>query len=166
MIRNIHMDDAKAVADIYNYYIKNTVITFEENPVTEDEMKDRIKLYNLNLPWIVYEENNEVLGYAYASEWKSRCAYKFSVESTVYLKHQEKGKGLGTKLYQELINLIKESPVHAIIGGIALPNNPSVALHEKLGFEKVAEFKEVGFKFETWVNVGYWELILNKNRHL
>ncbi|MCL3781271.1 N-acetyltransferase family protein [Prolixibacteraceae bacterium JC049] len=162
MIREINKNDSKEVADIYNYYIKNTSITFEENVVTENEMIERIKSRNSNLPWIVYEKDNEILGYAYATEWKSRCAYKFSVESSVYLKHDRQGKGLGTKLYQELLNRIKNSNIHVVIGGIALPNDSSIALHEKLGFEKVAQFKEVGFKFEKWIDVGYWELIINK----
>jgi len=162
MIRDITINDSKEVAGIYNFYIINTSITFEENPVSEDEMKNRIKSHNVNLPWIVYEENSEILGYAYATEWKSRSAYKFSVESTVYLKQGRQGKGLGTKLYQELLQRIECRNVHVVIGGIALPNKPSIALHEKLGFEKVAQFKEVGFKFEKWIDVGYWELIMNR----
>uniref|UniRef100_UPI0032170574 arsinothricin resistance N-acetyltransferase ArsN1 family B n=1 Tax=uncultured Draconibacterium sp. TaxID=1573823 RepID=UPI0032170574 len=162
MIRDIHINDSKAIADIYNYYINNTCITFEEIPVTESDIKERIKSHNLNLPWIVYEESGEIAGYAYASEWKSRCAYKFSVESTVYLKQGKEGKGIGTILYRELLNRIARSNIHAVIGGIALPNKPSIALHEKLGFEKVAQFKEVGYKFEKWIDVGYWELVLTK----
>lgn len=160
MIRDIHINDSKALAAIYNYYISHTCITFEEIPVTENDIKERIQSHNLNLPWIVYEENGEIVGYAYATEWKSRSAYKFSVESTVYLKQGSQGKGIGTILYRELLNRIAQSNIHAVIGGIALPNDPSVALHEKLGFEKVAQFKEVGFKFGKWIDVGYWELVL------
>ncbi|WP_372935399.1 arsinothricin resistance N-acetyltransferase ArsN1 family B [Mariniphaga sediminis] len=160
MIRDIHINDSKALAAIYNYYISHTCITFEETPVTENDIKERIQSHNLNLPWIVYEENGEIMGYAYATEWKSRSAYKFSVESTVYLKQGSQGKGIGTILYRELLNRIAQSNIHAVIGGIALPNKPSVALHEKLGFEKVAQFKEVGFKFGKWIDVGYWELLL------
>ncbi|RIJ50369.1 N-acetyltransferase family protein [Maribellus luteus] len=162
MIRDIHINDSKALAAIYNYYISHTCITFEEIPVTENDIKDRIQSHNLNLPWIVYEENGEIVGYAYATEWKSRSAYKFSVESTVYLKQGSQGKGIGTILYRELLNRIAKSNIHAVIGGIALPNDPSVALHEKLGFEKVAQFKEVGFKFGRWIDVGCWELVLSK----
>ncbi|MCE4564826.1 N-acetyltransferase [Maribellus sp. CM-23] len=162
MIRDIRINDSKALAAIYNYYISHTCITFEEIPVTENDIKERIRSHNLNLPWIVYEEDGEIVGYAYATEWKSRSAYKFSVESTVYLKQGSQGKGIGTILYRELLNRIAKSNIHAVIGGIALPNNPSVALHEKLGFEKVAQFKEVGFKFGKWIDVGYWELVLSK----
>lgn len=159
MIRDVKESDAKEIAAIYNYYVENTIITFEEDKVTELQMKDRIKTITAKLPWIIYEENGKVLGYAYASEWKSRCAYKHSVESTVYLNHKVLGKGIGTKLYRELLTRISLKDVHAVIGGIALPNDESVALHEKLGFEKVAQFKEVGYKFNKWIDVGYWELM-------
>lgn len=162
MIREITANDSNAIANIYNYYITNTFITFEESPVDDSTIKERIERHNQNLPWIVYEQDNEIVGYAYASEWKSRCAYKFSVESSIYLKHDKFGKGIGTKLYQELLNRISKRNIHAVIGGIALPNKASVALHEKLGFEKVAQFKEVGYKFNTWIDVGYWELLLKK----
>ncbi len=163
MIRNVKINDAREIAEIYNHYVENTLITFEETAVTENEMTDRIKKNPSNLPWIVYEDNNEILGYAYATEWKSRCAYKYSVEGTIYLRQGKQRKGLGTKLYQELLKQIKDNNIHAIIGGISLPNEASIALHEKLGFKKVAHFKEVGFKFEKWIDVGYWELLLSKD---
>ncbi len=161
MIRPIRENDAKSIADIYNYYIKNTVITFENDMVSEAEIKKRIKEITANLPWIVYESNNEVIGYAYASNWKSRCAYKNSVEATIYLKYNKKEKGVGTLLYNELLKRIKAKKFHTVIGGIALPNEASIALHEKLGFKKVAHFKEVGYKFDKWIDVAYWQLILN-----
>lgn len=160
MIRQVTTNDAKEITEIYNYYIKHTIITFEETPVTEEEIKERIAIVSSNLPWIVYEENNRIIGYAYASEWKSRCAYKHSLESTVYLQKGLFGKGIGTLLYTELIKQIGQTNCHALIGGIALPNDASIALHEKLGFEKVAQFKEVGYKFGKWIDVGYWELLM------
>jgi len=107
----------------------------------------------------VYSEGNKTLGYAYASKWKSRCAYKYSVETTVYLRPEVKGQGIGSKLYKELLTQLKEKNIHAAIGGIALPNDASIALHEKLGFKKIGQFKEVGYKFDKWIDVGYWELI-------
>lgn len=159
MVRNVEMSDAEEISNIYNYYIKNTVITFEETPLAKEDMAERIKTNSALYPWIVYEENNEILGYAYATAWKSRSAYRYTVESTVYLRHDQHGKGLGTQLYKSLINQLKKQKFHAVIGGIALPNDLSIALHEKLGFEKIAQFKEVGYKFEKWIDVGYWELI-------
>ncbi|WP_321318435.1 arsinothricin resistance N-acetyltransferase ArsN1 family B [Labilibaculum sp.] len=160
MIKNVCFSDAEDICKIYNHYIKNTVITFEENEVSPKEMESRIFSITAKLPWIVFSENGKMYGYAYASEWKSRCAYKYSVETTVYLHPDARGKGIGTMLYQELIRKLLKLDLHAAIGGIALPNDASVALHEKIGFGKVAHFKEVGYKFNKWIDVGYWELIL------
>lgn len=161
MIRNATIQDAPSIADIYNYYINHTIITFEEVEVNETEIAERIQACQLKYPWLVYEEEGKVIGYAYAGEWKSRCSYKYSVESSVYLDEKSKGKGVGTALYQALLEQLKELKIHAVIGGISLPNEASVRLHEKFGFEKVAHFKEVGNKFNQWVDVGYWELIVN-----
>ncbi len=161
MIRDVDLKDAKAIADIYNYYIDNTIVTFEENTVCEEEMIERIKSHNPDLPWIVYEENKQIYGYAYVSEWKSRSAYKYSVESSVYLNHTKLGKGIGAKLYKKLLSQIKKKNIHIIIAVISLPNEASVKLHEKLGFQKVGQFKEVGYKFEKWIDVEYWQLKIN-----
>jgi len=159
MIRDANIKDAAAICDIYNPYVLNSTISFETESVTETEMTSRIKKNRL-LPWLVYEENDQILGYAYATKWRIRHAYRYSVESAVYLDSETTGRGIGTLLYTELINRLRSMHIHAVIGGIALPNPASIALHEKFGFEKVAHFKEVGFKFDQWIDVGYWELIL------
>lgn len=161
MLRPATADDAGAIAAIYNHYVLNTIITFEEEAVTAVEMAERVaEVQRLNLPWFVWEEGGQVLGYAYASKWKSRCAYRYSVESSIYLAHDATGRGLGKKLYLALIAALRERGIHSIIGGIALPNPSSVGLNEKLGFQKIGHFKEVGWKFNQWIDVGYWELIL------
>jgi phosphinothricin acetyltransferase len=160
MIRDITVSDAPQICEIYNHYILNTIITFEELIVSEQEMRLRIEETIKKLPWIVFEKEGEISGYAYASEWKSRCAYKYSLESTVYLRNGSEGNGIGSQLYDVLIRKIKDKKYHAIIGGISLPNEASIALHEKYGFEKIGHFKEVGYKFNSWIDVGYWELIL------
>lgn len=160
MIRYVSRNDARQICEIYNYYVLNTIVTFEETPVSEEEMKARIGQTSAKLPWIVFEKEDDIIGYAYASEWKSRCAYKHSLETTVYLKYGKEGHGIGSLLYKELIDRLKALDFHAAIGGISLPNDASVSLHEKFGFEKIGQFKEVGFKFEKWIDVGYWELIL------
>jgi phosphinothricin acetyltransferase len=159
MLRNVGPEDASQICEIYNYYVQNTIITFEESLVSEDDMKSRIVQSLKKYPWIVYEKNNLILGYAYASEWKSRCAYKHSVETTVYLQQDAKRNGIGTLLYKNLMEQLGRNNVHAAIAGIALPNDASIALHEKLGFKKIGLFKEVGYKFGNWIDVGYWELI-------
>ena len=139
----------------------DTIVTFEEDPIDSADMAARLaEVTAAALPWIVLEQEGEVLGYAYAAKWKRRPGYRFSVESTVYLAPSATGKGLGGKLYQRLVSMLCEGPAHLVIGGIALPNPASVALHERLGFEKVAHFKEVGFKFDRWIDVGYWQRTL------
>ena len=160
MIRDINVYDSKQICDIYNYYVLKTIVTFEESEVTEADMRSRIENTNAKIPWIVYEVDGIILGYAYASEWKPRCAYKNSLETTVYLRNCESGKGVGSLLYAELVHRLKAMNYHALIGGISLPNKASIALHEKFGFEKIGQFKEVGYKFDHWIDVGYWELIL------
>ena len=160
-IRIATASDADRIAEIYNHYIANTVVTFEEEPVAGDEMRRRMDdVFAAALPWLVAESGGRVVGYAYATKWKARSAYRFSVETTVYLADGLGKFGLGSRLYDELFRLLKEKGIHAAIGGIALPNDASVALHEKFGMRKVAHFDEVGFKFGKWVDVGYWELIL------
>jgi phosphinothricin acetyltransferase len=115
-----------------------------------------------SLPWLVAEENGRVVGYAYAAPWKARvrAAYRFSVEITVYLAPGNVRRGIGSLLYSRLISSLQTLGVHTVIGGVALPNKASVALHEKFGFEKVAHFQQVGFKFNRWIDVAYWERIL------
>ena len=161
MLRAATVADAAAIAEIYNHYVLHTIITFEEEAVTEAEMAGRItEVLGLKLPWFVWEEEGRVIGYAYAGKWKSRCAYRYSVESSIYLAKDATGRGLGTKLYVALIDALRARGIHSIIGGVALPNPASVGVSEKLGFQKIGQFKEVGWKFEKWIDVGYWELIL------
>lgn len=156
MIRKAHINDAVAIAEIYNYYVDNTILTFAETHITTQEIEAQILE---GFPWYVWEENKQLVGYAHASKFKSRCAYKTSVEITVYLHHRSTGKGIGSSLYQKLIDELDKAGYHTLIGGISLPNPASVALHEKFGFEKVAHFKEVGNKFGEFVDVGYWQRI-------
>jgi phosphinothricin acetyltransferase len=160
-IRTAEHADAAAVAAIYNHYVATTCITFETDPVSPDDMGERIdEAREAKLPWLVAIDGDAIVGYAYASKWKGRCAYRYSVESTVYLDPACTGRGHGKALYVALVDALRERGLHAVIGGIALPNEASIALHERLGFEKVAHFKQVGFKQERWIDVGYWQLLL------
>ena len=160
MIREATDKDADAIAAIYNYYVTDTIVTFEEEPLSRSEIARRIEsVGKAGLPWLVAEENAQILGYAYATPWKDRIGYRFSVETTVYLARNCVGRGIGTQLYSELFRLLEEKGIHSAIGGVALPNDASVALHEKFGMKKVAEFERVGVKFDRWINVGYWQII-------
>jgi L-amino acid N-acyltransferase YncA len=160
-IRPAKESDAADIVGIYNLYVLETCITFETEPVEAAEMAQRIReTLEARLPWLVAEASGRVVGYAYASKWKGRCAYRYSVESTVYLDPARTGKGLGLRLYASLIDAIRACSMHAVIGGVALPNPASVGLHERLGFKKVAHFEQVGYKQDRWVDVGYWQLLL------
>lgn len=162
MIRAVQQQDAKAITAIYNYYIANTVITFEDELIGSDEINSRIlTVQKAKLPWLVaQDESGLVIGYAYASKWRDRFSYRFSVEVTVYLSPEHAGKGLGSQLYQALFNELKAKNIHSVIGGITLPNAASVAMHEKFSMHKVAHFKDVGYKFDRWLDVGYWQVTL------
>jgi phosphinothricin acetyltransferase len=159
VIRAVTDSDAQAICDIYNYYISDTVVTFEEEVVCAQEMCERMaKVKSEGHPWLIAEDaQGNILGYAYATNWRQRFSYRFSVEVTVYLSLKYAGNGLGTKLYQKLFSQLKANGIHSVIGGITLPNEASVAIHEKFSMKKVAHFPEVGFKFEQWLDVGYWQ---------
>lgn len=160
MIRPARPADAAAICAIYNPFIETSIISFEEAAVTSEQMTARIAQVTATLPWLVMEHEGAVAGYAYASPWRVRRAYRSSVETTVYVAPEHAGKGIGKALYDALLADLRTRAVHAVIAGIAQPNAASVGLHERLGFRKVAHFSEVGFKLDRWVDVGYWELIL------
>lgn len=162
MIRDAKPSDAMSIAEIYNHYVLNTAVTFEEAEIDSGEVQSRIgEARDQSLPYIVCEdEGGSIYGYAYASKWKGRCAYRYSVEVSVYLHPDKTGRGAGTRLYTELLKRLTELGYHAVIGGISLPNPASIALHEKFGMTKVAQFNEIGFKFGKWVDVGYWQGLL------
>jgi L-amino acid N-acyltransferase YncA len=158
LVRPAVKDDAGEIATIYNHYVSKTVITFEEDEVSTAVMARRIeKTQSAKLPWLVATRKNTISGYACATKWRSRPAYRFSTEVTVYVDPNYGRLGIGSRLYEELFSRLQAGGIHTVIGGIALPNEASVALHEKLGFSKVAHFKEVGFKFNRWIDVGYWQ---------
>jgi len=182
-IRPASVNDAESIADIYNHYIRHTIITFEEEAVTGDQIAGRIDhLTRLGLPWIVAQGTSQLaasqqqtpsatgtdtataggdaaplLGYAYAGIFRERASYRKTVETAIYLHPQAVRQGVGTTLYQHLFDRLKEKQLHRAVAGISLPNEPSVRLHEQLGFRYVGTFTEVGRKFDRWVDVGFWE---------
>ncbi len=149
------------IAAIYNFYVQNTTITFEELEIDAAQMASRITAVSqANLPWLVATEGSKLLGYAYAAPWHSRSAYRFTVESTIYLAPGSIGCGLGTTLYHALFAYLRKCGVHTVIASIALPNAASVNLHEKFGMKKTGCFREAGYKFGRWIDVGYWQILL------
>jgi Sortase and related acyltransferases len=158
-IRSANLDDAAQIAEIYNYYIRNTHHTFETEPLSAEEMRQRIAEVSESYPFLVAEEDGEILGYTYAAQFRLKQAYAYSAEVSIYVKNEAKQKGIGTRLYMRMFDELAETDVHAIVAGISLPNDSSVRFHERLGFRKVAHFSEVGYKLGRWVDVGYWEKI-------
>jgi L-amino acid N-acyltransferase YncA len=159
-IRACTATDISAVCDIYNHYIEHTVITFEETPLTVAQMQERIEATMQLFPWLVCELAGEIVGYAYASKWKDRSAYKHTAEVTVYLHPDKTGMGIGSALYRVLLEQLAAQNKHVLLACIAVPNAASEKLHEQFGFHQVAHFPEVGFKFNRWLDVGYWQKTL------
>ncbi|MDK2867579.1 MAG: hypothetical protein PWP51_2423 [Clostridiales bacterium] len=163
MIRTAKIEDAEAICNIYNPYVSDTTVTFEAVPVSIEEMARRIEARLERHAWFVSvdEATGEINGYAYAGVWRERQAYRFTAEVTVYVSPASQGKGVGKKLYKQLIETMKAKGFNVLVAGIALPNDKSVGIHEAMGFQKSAHFKNVGYKFETWLDIGFWELQLN-----
>lgn len=161
VIRPVAAADAAAVAVIYNHYVRESIATFEEEPVADGEIARRIvDVQRVSLPWLVAERDDSVVGYAYAVPWRGRSAYRFSAEITSYLAPDQTGRGIGAQLYTGLFQILEARGLHAVLGGISLPNPASVALHEKFGMKKVAHLHQVGFKFGRWIDVGFWQRLL------
>jgi L-amino acid N-acyltransferase YncA len=160
MIRSADPADADAIARIYNHYILHTMISFEEEPVSGPDMQVRMAEVQQKFPWLVYEEGGAIAGYAYATPWKNRGAYRHAAETTIYVDKAKLGKGIGARLYEPLLQTLRGRDLHVVMAGIALPNDGSVAIHERFGFVKVGQYREIGRKFDRWVDVGYWQLML------
>jgi L-amino acid N-acyltransferase YncA len=162
-IRDAAPDDAGALAAIYNHYILNTIVTFEEAPIDAAEMARRMDaVRSASLPWLVAELDGRIVGYAYAGPWKPRIGYRYTVEISAYLDPGAGGRGIGSALYTRLFERLDARGIRCIIGGIALPNDASIALHEKFGMRKVAHFARNGIKFGRWIDVGYWQRVIEE----
>jgi phosphinothricin acetyltransferase len=161
MIRLVKPADAAAVLAIYAPYVRDTSITFETEVPTEAEMQERIMHYSENWPWLVVEAEGRVVGYAYASRYRERVAYQWSVECSVYIHVEHMRAGLAGKLYTKLFSLLKMQGFTTVYAVINLPNDRSVLFHEKMGFRYFATYEKVGYKLGQWKNVGWWQLQLN-----
>lgn len=161
MIRPVRLTDAEAIADIYNEYVVNTDISFEVEPVGEQEMYHRIQnILSAGYPYFVYEEDGVVVGYCYAHKWKERVAYGYCAETTVYCAANHIQKGIGAELMQALIAECRKKGFHALIACITANNAISIGFHEKLGFHKVSHFEKVGMKHGRLLDVVDYELLL------
>jgi len=163
-VRVAQLADAAALAAIYAPIVRDTTISFEVEPPAPDEMARRIAATLPVYPWLVAEQEGRVIGYAYASRHRDRAAYRWSVDVSAYVDEHVRRCGLGRALYERLISILQRQGFHAAFAGIALPNEPSVGLHEAVGFQPVGIYKEVGFKQGQWRDVGWWRLALSEDR--
>jgi phosphinothricin acetyltransferase len=154
-IRIARTSDAAGIAGVYRPYVERSHFTFEETCPDPDEIG--IRMANPVHPWLIAEENGRLLGYASTSAMRNRAAYRWSVETGIYLLPEAQGRGIGRKLLAAHLDLLREQGFVTAIAGIALPNKASVALHEKLGFTLSGIERGVGFKLGTWIDVGRWQ---------
>jgi phosphinothricin acetyltransferase len=154
--------DSKAILDIYAPYIENTSFTFETEVPTVKEFSERIATYLSNWPWLVCEVDGKIAGYAYATKYRERTAYQWCVESSIYIHDDFQKAGIGKSLYSALFEMLKRQGFTTVYAVINLPNEKSVAFHEKLGFHYFATYQKVGYKLGKWKNVGWWQLSINE----
>ncbi|HYJ84072.1 MAG TPA: GNAT family N-acetyltransferase [Allosphingosinicella sp.] len=153
-------DDAAALVDIYAPFVRESAVSFETEPPGEAAMRARIEAGGGLYPWLVAEEGGTILGYAYAARFRDRPAYRFAVETSVYLRSGAGGRGLGQRLYEPLLATLEAQGFTQAIAAITLPNPASAALHEKMGFRRAGTYEQVGFKRGEWRSVGLWQRAL------
>lgn len=158
IVRVARADDAAAVQAIYAPIVRDTAISFEDEPPSVEEMASRITGALATHPFLVCEIGGRVIGYAYAGPRSARAAYRWSADTTVYVDASAHRKGVGAALYTELLNILRRQRFHSVFAGIALPNDKSVGLHEAVGFRSLGVYREVGFKHGAWHDVGWWRL--------
>jgi len=157
-IRRATEDDAVCIAEIYNWYIRHTIITFETDEVSPQDMAHRIEEKLSTHDWLVGEVNQALCGYAYYGPFRARAAYQHTVESAIYLSQESIGHGFGKALYTQLLESVQKRGFREVVGVIALPNPQSIALHRKVGFTEVGVLKNVGYKFGRYIDVGIWQM--------
>ena len=162
-VRPATPDDAAAIAAIYRPYVERGTVSFELKAPTENVMRQRMAASDGKYPWLVATavEGGELLGYAYASAFRDRPAYRYTIETTVYLLEGTAGRGNGRQLYDALIDTVRAQGFTHAIGVIALPNDHSIRLHESIGFKRAGVMREVGYKDGRWIDVGFWQCELN-----
>ena len=159
MIRDATPADGAAIAAIYAPLVKDTIVSFEEEPPSAEEVTERIAASHV---WLVSEEDGEVVGYAYAAKFHPRAAYRWSTEASIYLAPEARGRGIGRRLVTELLDRLKAMGFVNVFGGTALPNPASERLLESFGFKQVAYWEHVGFKLDAWHDVSWRQLTLQE----
>jgi L-amino acid N-acyltransferase YncA len=157
-VRRATAEDAAAIASIYAPYVRASVVSFETEAPGPAEMSGRMAALGDLYPWLVAcDEDGAVRGYAYGCAFRTRPAYRFTVETTVYVAEGAHGRGIGTLLYRVLLALLEAQGFTQAIGAITVPNAASIRLHESLGFVRAGTYEKVGFKLGEWRSVGLWQ---------
>lgn len=156
-IREAGSSDAPAIAAIYRPIVESTTISFEEIAPDEVEIAQRIADTAASYPWLVAQDETGVIGYAYAGRHRQRAAYRYSVDVSVYVAQDHRRRGIGIALYEDLFARLHRQGFHRAFAGVALPNDASVTLHKRCGFELVGTYKEAGWKFGRWIDVSWWQ---------
>ncbi len=162
-IRLAEFDDLPAILAISNWAAINTAANFALEPEPIEPWQEEWSKTHEMYPYLVaVDDANTIIGFAKAAPWKGRCAYTHSAEVTVYVHPDHHGQGIGKALYDQLVPTLKAQGYHTLLAGITQPNEASVRLHESFGFKRAALFERVGWKFDQWHDVGYWELLLQE----
>ena len=158
-VRSATLDDLPALTDIYNHYIVETPVTFDLAPLEPEDRREWFDAHRGSLRYqlLVADAGGVIAGYATTSRWRPKAAYERTVESTVYCRHGYAGRGVGRSLYTALFDALAGTDVHRIVAGVTLPNPASIALHERFDFTSVGVFREVGYKFGRYWDVGWFE---------
>lgn len=156
-VRDATPDDATACAAIYAPYVTTTTVSFEEEPPDAAEMARRIAAAQERHAWLVAEDDDGVLGYAYAGSFRARAAYRHTCEVSVYVDQDRRGGGVGRALYTALLDRMVDLGMRLAVGGATMPNDASERLHRALGFEVVGTFRDVGFKQDRWCDVRWFQ---------
>jgi phosphinothricin acetyltransferase len=160
-VRPATEDDLAHVRQIVNYFIENTVTNFRTEPQSLDEWRDAWRRLHSRFPWLVAADDR-IVGVAYAAPWNDRAAYQWTAEATVYVDPSSQRRGVGDALYTELLGRLRGQGFHSVVAVIALPNDPSVRLHERHGFVQVGQLIEAGYKRGAWHDVGFWQCTLSR----
>ena len=160
--RIARVDDAAEIAEIYEPYVRDTVISFETEAPTAAEFAARIDRIGQQYPWLAASSDGRIIGYAYACENRSRAAYRWSVDAAIYLDAAAQRKGIGRALYERLFALLRAQGYVNAFAGITLPNDASIGLHEAVGFTLTGLYRNIGYKFGAWYDVGWWQLVMTE----
>jgi L-amino acid N-acyltransferase YncA len=164
VIRQARRDqDAAACLDIYAPYVSDTAVSFEEEIPSAAAFLDRVRRTSMTHPWLVLEDAGRIVGYAYGAPHRSRAAYRWAAEVTVYVARSHHRRGVGRQLYDELMRRLRGQGMRVACAGVTLPNDASIALHRAVGFQPVGIYRQIGWKHGAWHDVSWWQLALARH---